>query len=361
MASGTTAPPSKAELRRQHTLERRKKTAADVLGTSGTEVVARPQSFAAQTISQALPREFLDQGLIAFRQEGRPVVAEYVPTLLAPNPQRGRLTDRGLDELAASLDIHGQQEPVIARLLTPSDRQRWPDAFRPDQILLILNGHRVFFAQPKSKLEKLRVEVMFPEEGESDTDYIRRGLRRASIKMMHSQSYDIFDKVNLYMVWRQEYALKAPNDKEVAKYFEISRTEAQRVKAVANLDEGVKKDILKQERRPADEVVFAIANRPVEEQRDAYREFGHLTVSALRRIQDRVSGPAAAKQLAVPGRPRNYTLSIGDEDCPIVSISTNLSPQQWKRRGGARSFWKEIKALSRKPELREHIQGDLGR
>ena len=50
--------------------------------------------------------------------------------------------------------------------------------------------------------------------------------------MMHSQSYNIFDKVNLYMIWRQEFALKSPKDAEVTKYFEISRTEAQRVKVV---------------------------------------------------------------------------------------------------------------------------------
>ena len=55
--------------------------------------------------------------------------------------------------------MHGQQEAIIARLITPSDRQRWPEAFEPSQILLILNGHRVYFAQPKSKLHKLKVEV----------------------------------------------------------------------------------------------------------------------------------------------------------------------------------------------------------
>jgi hypothetical protein len=241
-------------------LERRSKIAAEVVKDVAT--VRPAQSFAAQTLTQALPGELMDRGLISFNQHGRPVVASYDPSLLAPNPQRGRLDDRGIEELAASLNEHGQQQPIIARLITPTDRRRWPDAFGPEQIVVILHGHRIFKAQPKSALQKLRVELMLPEEDEPDLDYIRRGLRRASVKMMHSQSYDIFDKVHLYMIWRDEYALPAPKDAEVAKYFEISRTEAQRVKTVANLDEGVKEDILKAEKRPADEVVFAIANRP---------------------------------------------------------------------------------------------------
>src|SRR5205085_2777889 len=197
----------------QQTLERRKRTAVEVVSTQADGVSLRPaQSFAAQTFSQALPRELLDQSLISFDQHGRPVLAAYDPTLLAPNPQRGRLENRGLEELAASLDQHGQQQPIIARLLTPTDRQRWPDGFRPEQIILILHGHRIYFAQPKTKLQKLRVELMLPEENESDLEYIRRGLRRASVKMMHSQSYGIFDKVHLYMIWRQEFAIEEPKD-----------------------------------------------------------------------------------------------------------------------------------------------------
>ena len=358
MASDT-AQLSKAEQRRQHTLERRKQTAAEVVSTQ-TGMSARPnQSFAAQTITQALPRELLDQGLIAFDQQGRPLVASYDPTLLAPNPQRGRLEDRGLDELAASLNDHGQQEPIIARLLTPSDRRRWPDAFRPDQIILILHGHRIYAAQPKSKLQKLRVELMMPEEGESDLDYIRRGLRRASVKMMHSQGYDIFDKVHLYMIWREEFSLPEPKDTEVAKYFEISRTEAQRVKTVANLDPTVRDDILKSEKRPADEVVFTIANRPPEQHRDAFRQFGHLTVSALRRIQLLESGQTEAPQVAAAGRPRNYTFTLSAEESPIATITTHLTPKEWKRQGGARAFWFALKKLEGNPQVRERLHDDL--
>ncbi len=353
MASDT-AQLSKAEQRRRQTLERRKQTAAEVV----KDVTVRPtQSFAAQTLTQALPRELLERNLIAFDQNGRPVVAAYDPTLLAPNPQRGRLDDHGLDELAASLNEHGQQQPIIARLITPSDRRRWPDAFQPSQIIVILHGHRIYRAQPKTKLEKLRVELMLPEEDETDIEYIRRGLRRASVKMMHSQSYDIFDKVHLYMIWREEYALPAPKDAEVAKYFEISRTEAQRVKTVASLDESVKEDILKDERRPADEVVFAIANRPVEEHRDAYRRLGSLTVSALRKIQH-IEAPRV-QELPVAGRPRNYAITFSSEECPIASITTRLTPKEWKRRGGTRAFWHALKKLQGENDVRQQLHDDL--
>ncbi len=355
----TTAPVSKAERRRQQTLDRRERTAAEVVSGDATQIAVR-QSFAAQTLTQALPRELLDRGLITFDQHGQPRVAGYDPSLLAPNPQRGRLEDRGLDALAASLNEHGQQQPLIARLITPTDRQRWPDAFRPDQIIVILHGHRIYFAQPKSKLEKLRVELMLPDERESDVEYMRRGLRRASVKMMHSQSYDIFDKVHLYMVWRQEFALEAPKDTQVAKYFEISRTEAQRVKVVANLDPQVREKILRAERRPADEIVVNIANRPVEQQAEAFRQYGHLTVAALRRIQIIDSTTKnLPKQLSTPGRPRNFSLHITAENSPIATITTNWTPKEWKRRGGARAFWHALKTLAGDPKIRQNIHDNL--
>jgi hypothetical protein len=356
MASDT-AQLSKAELRRQRTLERRKQTAAEVINDSGA-VTVRGQSFAAQTLTQALPRELVDRDLISFDQHGRPLVAGYDPSLLAANPQRGRLEDRGIDELAASLNEHGQQQPIIARLITPTDRRRWPDAFRPEQIIVVLHGHRILAAQPKTTLEKLRVELMLPQEGESDLDYIRRGLRRASVKMMHSQSYDIFDKVHLYMIWREEFSLPEPKDAQVAKYFEISRTEAQRVKAVANLDPAVRDDILKEERRPAEEVIYTIANRPVEQQRDAFRRFGTLTVSALRKLQQ--EGLGTPTQIsAAAGRPRNFSFSLSPEQSPIATITTHLTPKEWKRRGGSRAFWAALKKLGGTPEVREQIHDEL--
>jgi len=355
-----TAQLSTAEKRRQRTLERRRQTAAEVIASPADMALRPSQSFAAQTITQALPRELLDRGLITFDQHGRPLVASYDPSLLAPNPQRARLEDRGLEELAASLNEHGQQQPIIARLITPTDRRRWPDAFKSDQIILILHGHRIHAAQPKTKLEKLRAELMLPAEGESDLDYIRRGLRRASVKMMHSQSYDIFDKVHLYMIWREEFALPEPKDAQVAKYFEISRSEAQRVKAVANLDPDVREDILKMDKRPAEEVVVSIADRPIEEHRDAFRRYGHLTVSALRQIKQRETSVDQSPKIgAAAGRPRNFSLSLTPEQSPIATITTHLTPKEWKRRGGSRAFWHELKKLTGNGEVREQIHDEL--
>src|SRR5437660_1247476 len=101
----STSLPSKAELRRQQVAERRSRVAAEVIDAPPPEAaLARSQlSSIARSLSQAFSRELLDQGLMTFDPEGQPRVASYDPSLLAPNPQRGRLTDRGLQELAASL------------------------------------------------------------------------------------------------------------------------------------------------------------------------------------------------------------------------------------------------------------------
>ena len=72
-------------------------------------------------------------------------------------PLMNRLEDRGLEELAASLDEHGQQQPIIARLITPTDRRRWPEKFRPDQIILILHGHRIHAAQRIAELHQVHL------------------------------------------------------------------------------------------------------------------------------------------------------------------------------------------------------------
>lgn len=353
--------PSKAEQRRQHTLERRQQNATEVLGESGTDVVARPQlSFVAQSFLKAVPAELVRNGRITMDQQGQPRVAFYDPALLAPNPQRGRVVDRGLEELAASLDSHGQQEAILARLITDTDRQRWPKAFRPGQLLLILKGHRIWHAQPKTKLTALRVELMLPVDGEDDLAYSRRALRRASIRMMHSQGYDLFDKANLYDVWRQEFAIGKPKDTEVAAYFEISRTEAQRVKTVARLDPDISDKMINSERRPADEVVFIIANRPPEEQAEAYERYGHLTVAAARKMLQQQEGSKPAVPVSSAGRPRNYVFPVRMEESDITYISSSLTPQQWKQKGGAKAFWTAVQALLSRKDVRERLEKDLG-
>jgi hypothetical protein len=276
------------------------------------------------------------------------------------NPQRGRVVDREIDALAASLDAHGQQEPIVARLITETDRQRWPGTFNDGQLLMILKGHRILAAQPKSKLTLLKVELLLPQEGEDELAYSRRALRRASIKMMHSQGYDIFDKVNLYEVWRDEFALAAPKDRDVAAYFDISRSEAQRIKAVSTLDREISQEIINAEKRPADEVVFLIANRPPQEQRHAFEQFGRLTVAAARKVAAFAEPGKPEKPIQGTGRPRNFVLSIQDEDLPIAYISTGLTAQEWKRRGGAKAFWKAIQQLVNRKDIQDRLSDQLG-
>lgn len=348
----------KAEQRHQQTLERRRQNAADAVAAQGGASPATSHLPApAQAFLAVVSQDLLRAGRVAFDPDGQPKVALYDPALLAPNPQRGRVIDRGLDELAESLSREGQQEPVVARLITPTDRRRWPDVFRPEQLLLILQGHRVYHAQPKSTLAMLRVELMLPEADETDVAYSRRALRRASVKMMHSQGYDIFDKVNLFLVWRQEFAIEQPKHDDVAEYFQISRSEAQRVQAVAGLDEDVAREIQRAERRPADEVVFTIANRPREEHRDAYRRYGHQTVAAVRALERSMS-PTQAQAIG-PGRPHNYVFRVG-EGSPFTCLSTALTPQEWQRRGGAKAFWNAVRDLVNDKSVQERIERDLG-
>jgi hypothetical protein len=347
-----------AEKRRQQTDERRKAVAATVVTTPDQTANAR-MSFLAETFAKVFPQEFVERGLIN-RQVGQSPVGLYDPSLLAPNPQRGRVVDRELEVLAASLDQYGQQEPIVARLLTKTDRARWPQHFNDTQMLLILKGHRLYFAQPKSKLEMLRVELMLPLEDEDDLTYSRRALRRASIKLMHSQGYDIFDKVNQYDVWRQEFSLEQPKDTEVAAYFDISRSEAQRLKIVATLDQTVAQDIINGEYRPADEVIVAIANRPPEEQRTAYKQFGQMTVAEVRKFLKTEMPTPPESKVTGAGRPRNFVLAIKDEGAAITFISTGLTPAQWKRRGGAKAFWEEIRNLVNRKEIQDRLKDDLG-
>ena len=84
---------------------------------------ARPAlSFTAATLKRALPADVIQRGLISFDQAGQPRVASYDPSLLAPNPQRGRMVDRHIETHAESLNTFGQQEMIVARLITDTDR-----------------------------------------------------------------------------------------------------------------------------------------------------------------------------------------------------------------------------------------------
>jgi len=298
------------------------------------------------------------EGLVALPQGAQPKIASYDAALLAPNPQRGRVVDRDLDELARSLDTHSQQEPIVCRLITDTDRKRWPDAFTERQILLVLRGHRIYFASQRSKLRMLRVELLLPASQESDLDYSRRGLRRASIKMMHSQGYTIFDKVNLFDIWRQEFAIEKPKDKEIAAFFEISRSEAQRLKTVAQLDEKVAQDIINSEKPPADEIVYLIASHPVHGHEEAYERLGHLTVQGARKLLKEQKRKADTKVKGA-GRPRNYVVPVTDEESNIAYVATGLTKDQWRKRGGSRAFWDAINSFTGSMEVRARLAKDL--
>ncbi len=157
--------------RRQQSLERKRQALSKTAGN--VEVIPQTQSLASGALRQALPHELVAKGLIAFDSGQQPKIAEYDPTLLAPNPQRGRLVHHNLEEKAKSLSADGQQQPIVARLILPEDRADFGDAFTDEQRLLILIGHSVFYAQPKSNLSKLAVELMLPEVGEDATAYRR--------------------------------------------------------------------------------------------------------------------------------------------------------------------------------------------
>ena len=107
-------------------------------------------------------------------------------------------------------------------------------------------------------------------------------------------------------------------------------------------------------------MVFAIANRPLEEHRKAFDEFGHLTVAAVRKLIKEEEGRGTAAKLTGPGRPRNYLLSVRDEESNIAYISTALTPEQWKRRGGAKAFWESVRTLAHSQEIQDRIKSDLG-
>ena len=84
---------------------------------------------------------------------------------------------------------------------------------------------------------------------------MRRGLRRASVKMMHSQSYDIFDKVNLYHDLARGVCIAGAEGRPGRQVFRDQphgspAGEDRRRTSIPTFA----KDILKAERRPAEEV-----------------------------------------------------------------------------------------------------------
>src|SRR5262249_13713958 len=152
------------------------------------EVVKAPAlDNVAEALMQVFSRSLIEEGLLEYDPQGQPKVGLFDRSVLVENPLHGRLIDRNLEELAESLDQSGQQEPIVARVVTDADRRRWPEVIRDEHRLFILDGRRIFRAQPLCRnVKKLRVEVVLPKSGESPEAYHRRTFLRASITMMQS-------------------------------------------------------------------------------------------------------------------------------------------------------------------------------
>jgi hypothetical protein len=293
-------------------------------------------------------------------EPGRPNRGYFDPTLFARNPQHGRLVQRLVDQISLSLDAHGQQEALLARLITEGDRSRWPDHFEPGQLFLIIDGHQIHAAMDSSRLSLVLAEIVFPEGGESDTAYRRRCLKRASIKMMSSQAHDIFDKVNQVRIWMEEFRRpELPSKRELADTFKISPTEAQRIRTAARLAPEISERIRSLPNPPADEVICMIASYPPDQQHGAFRKLHALPVATARRLLKREQEAVNAEQRAVAGRPPNYVYRLRDPESPIVSIATSLTPQQWKQRGGVRFFWEAIQRIGHSRTHQDRLMEDL--
>lgn len=344
-------------LRRQASLERKRQALAKTAGHA--TVAHQQQSLAAEALHHALPHDLVEQGLIAYESGRQPKVVQYDPSLLAPNPQRGRLVYQHLRDKATSLATDGQQEPIVARLLLPEDRETFPDAFTEEQRLVIVTGHSIFYAQPKSSLDKLAVELMLPDAGENAQAYRRRCLKRATIKLLHSQEYTIVDKANQFLIWCREMGAATPKLSHIMRQFAISKSEAHRIATVAKLEEGTLEKIVNTDVPIADEVIYHIANHAPEEQSAAFKRFSDLPVARVRALVHR-EGETDVADRPHPGRPRNFQLRLPANDGLIAAIQTQLTPDQWRDHGGADALFKELTRLLNDPDLHDRVERELG-
>jgi hypothetical protein len=148
-----------------------------------------------------------------------------------------------------------------------------------------------------------------------------------------------------------------PSKRDLAETFQISPTEAQRIRTVTRLEPAVEQRIKEANNKPADEVVAMIAAFPPEEQMTAYERLGALPVSQARAVlkDERTSGDAPA----TPGRPRNYVYLVRDPDSDIVAIHTRLTPEQWKAKGGTNHFWQSVQKIGHSREHQDRLKDDL--
>lgn len=345
--------------KRQQQREQRRADAAALAGASGPPPgpIAPRLTHQAQVLHSAFPPDLIREGKIE-RQAGPGNRGYFEPALFARNPQHGRTVSRIVDHLAQSFDAHGQQEPILARLINEEDRQLWPNEIDQSVLFLIVDGHQRCAAVAASSLERVWAEIVLPDEGESPIEYRRRCLTLSSIKMMQSQAYDIFDKVNQVKIWMAEFGVpQLPTKRELAETFHISPTEAQRIRTVTRLASAVEQRIRDLENKPADEVIAMIASFPEAEQVDAYERLGRLPVSQARRVLKEDRAPETPARYV--GRPRNYTYRLRDPDSDIVAVVTRLTPEQWKAKGGTRHFWQSIQEIGHSREHQDRLKSDL--
>jgi len=350
--------PTAHEKRQQQREDRRAKAAALASGDNAEALDLAPRlSHEAQVVKLAFPPALIQEGRIT-RQSGQTNRGHFAPEFFAANPQHGRTVSRIVEQLARSFDAHGQQEPILARLITDADRKLWPEAANSARLFFIIDGHQRCKAISSSTLDQLWAEIVLPDEEESEVDYRRRCLTMASIKMMQSQAYDVFDKVQQVKIWMAEFGVpQLPSKRELAKTFHISATEAQRIRTVTRLDPEVECKIKEADTKPADEVIAMIANFPLEGQLSAYERIGKLPVSEARALLKREK--QAALTTKAPGRPHNYIYRVNDSESDIISIITCLTPEQWKAKGGTAHFWQSVQKIGHSREHQDRLKADL--
>lgn len=343
------------EQRLQKRRERQQQTGQQILHAQ-PEVIERSVPVRVQYLQKAWPVELVREGRIEVLQ-GEPQRARYDLALFAENPQHPRVIDENIEVLQDSLREEGQKEPVLARLLTELDRQRWGEDLSSDCILVLLDGRRRYRAAKGAGLEQLLTELILPEEGEEEVDYVRRCLRRVAIEMMHSQAWTILDKVNMCLIWGKEHGIEQLKTADIIASLGASKTEASFITTVAyKLHPPVRDRILSLPAPPADEVIYKIARRPAPEQMATFQHYHRLSAAAVRRIES-----AQQKQLAAPraGHPGNYTLQIDSKDAPFLSIATSLTAKQWKKRGGSKAFWDSLRTLLEEQSIQQQVDQDL--
>ena len=169
-------------------------------------------------------------------------------------------------------------------------------------------------------------------------DYARRALRRASIKVMHSQAYDIFDKVNQYMVWREEFSLAEAQGQRDRRLF---RDQPHRSPA------GEDRRAAGAGRRPEDHQRRTASGRRSglpHRQPAAARAPGRLqAVRAASPLPPPAGSPGVTiranrtVRCSGAGRPRNYVLSVRDENSDLACTRHGADAAAVAREGRRRS------------------------